>query len=341
MIVVLHRNKVLYINTICCKVRVNVGTFWNNKCCIIIFHVEEAPMNRRSNKILRELVLGTRQNVTELVEKYKVQERTIRADIKELNDALEKYELPSIVLDSDGELSISTNEKIDVRAFEKFICEHTFYTYSLSKNERAAILVMILLNVNGYVTVEQLKEIIGVSRTTLLRDLPEIKKWFEENKMELISQVHRGYIVNVPELEVRKGILKLLEVNGDDNEYETGYRLGAFWNLLLHQMDKMNIYNDMKQLIIAQEEELQSFLSDYSYFEAVLELTLVVNRIANHQLLPDYYSETWSRLRESSKYVFSSNLFHAIENIYHLQVPETEILYYTECLKGKSYLKDK
>ena len=298
-------------------------------------------MNRRSNKILRELVLGTRQNVTELVEKYKVQERTIRADIKELNDALEKYELPSIVLDSDGELSISTNEKIDVRAFEKFICEHTFYTYSLSKNERAAILVMILLNVNGYVTVEQLKEIIGVSRTTLLRDLPEIKKWFEENKMELISQVHRGYIVNVPELEVRKGILKLLEVNGDDNEYETGYRLGAFWNLLLHQMDKMNIYNDMKQLIIAQEEELQSFLSDYSYFEAVLELTLVVNRIANHQLLPDYYSETWSRLRESSKYVFSSNLFHAIENIYHLQVPETEILYYTECLKGKSYLKDK
>lgn len=29
-------------------------------------------MNRRSNKILRELILGSRQNVTELVEKYKV-----------------------------------------------------------------------------------------------------------------------------------------------------------------------------------------------------------------------------------------------------------------------------
>ena len=54
-------------------------------------------MNRRSNKILRELVLGTRQNVAKLVEKYKVQERTIRADVKELNDALEKYKLPSIM----------------------------------------------------------------------------------------------------------------------------------------------------------------------------------------------------------------------------------------------------
>ncbi|MDO4311739.1 MAG: PTS sugar transporter subunit IIA [Eubacteriales bacterium] len=298
-------------------------------------------MNRRSNKILRELVLGTRQNVTELVEKYKVQERTIRADIKELNDALEKYELPLIMLDSDGELSICTKEKIDVRAFETFICEHTFYTYCMSKNERAAVLVMILLSANGYITVEQLKDTIGVSRTTLLRDLPEIKKWFEENKMELISQVHWGYIVNVPEYEIRKGILKLLEVNGDDNEYETGYSLGAFWNLLIHQMDKLNIYNDMKQLVIQQEEELQSFLSDYSFFEAVIELTLVVNRIANHQVLPDYYAGTWSNLMESSKYVFSSNLFQKIEQEYEIKISETEVLYYTECLKGKSYLKDK
>lgn len=45
--------------------------------------IEEESMNRRSNKILRELILGSRQNVTELVEKYKVQERSIRADIKD------------------------------------------------------------------------------------------------------------------------------------------------------------------------------------------------------------------------------------------------------------------
>lgn len=298
-------------------------------------------MNRRSNKILRELVLGTRQNVTQLVGKYKVQERTIRADVKELNDALEKYKLPSIILEPDGELSIDTKDKIDVRAFETFICEHTFYTYYLSKNERAAVLVMILLNAKGYITVEQLKETIGVSRTTLLRGLPEIKKWFEESQMELISQVHRGYIVNTPELEVRKGILKLLEVNGDDNEYETGYCLGAFWNLLIHQMDRLNVYNDMKQLIIWQEEELQSFLSDYSFFEAVLELTLVVNRAANRQFLPDYYENTWSDLRESSKYLFSSNLFEKIRRKYQIEVPETEVLYYTECLKRKSYLMEK
>lgn len=297
-------------------------------------------MNRRSNKILRELILGSRQNVTELVEKYKVQERSIRADIKELNDALIEYDLPVIQIGSDGEVFFDTDVRVDVHAFEKFICEHTFYTYFLSKNERAAVLVMILLNAKGYVTVEQLKETIGVSRTTLLRDLPEIKKWFEENKMELISQVHRGYIVNVPELDVRKGILKLLEVNGDDNEYETGYSLGAFWCLMVRQMDRMGIYNDIKQLIIQEEEESQTFLSDYSFFEAVRELTLAVNRIHNNQIIPAYYEENWKNLRRSSKYEFSSNLFAVIEKRYSLEIPESEILYYAECLKGKSYLKD-
>lgn len=297
-------------------------------------------MNRRSNKILRELILGSRQNVTELVEKYKVQERSIRADIKELNDALIEYDLPVIQIGSDGEVFFDTDVRVDVHAFEKFICEHTFYTYFLSKNERAAVLVMILLNAKGYVTVEQLKETIGVSRTTLLRDLPEIKKRFEENKMELISQVHRGYIVNVPELDVRKGILKLLEVNGDDNEYETGYSLGAFWCLMVRQMDRMGIYNDIKQLIIQEEEESQTFLSDYSFFEAVRELTLAVNRIHNNQIIPAYYEENWKNLRRSSKYEFSSNLFAVIEKRYSLEIPESEILYYAECLKGKSYLKD-
>ena len=55
-------------------------------------------MNRRSNKILRELILGNRQNILELVTKYNLQERTIRADIKDLNNTLQEYSLPLIVI---------------------------------------------------------------------------------------------------------------------------------------------------------------------------------------------------------------------------------------------------
>ena len=103
--------------------------------------------------------------------------------------------------------------------------------------------------------------------------------------MELVSQVRRGYIVNASETKVRKGILKLLEVNGDNNQYGTGYNLGAFWNLLMQQMDKLNVYSDICNLIVHQEEADQAFLSDFSFFETVLELTIIVNRIAKQQMI--------------------------------------------------------
>lgn len=298
-------------------------------------------MNRRSNKILRELILGNRQNILELVTKYNLQERTIRADIKDLNNTLQEYSLPIIVITGNGDLVIDTAEKIDVKAYEEFICSRTFYTYYMSKNERSTILAMILLNTTGYVTVEQLKDIIGVSRNTLLHDISELKNWFEENNMELVSQVRRGYIVNASELEIRKGILKLLEVNGDNNHYGTGYNLGAFWNLLIRQMDKLNIYDDMCTHVVQQEEYAQSFLSDFSFFETVLEITLIINRIANRQVIPEHYAERWICFKESSKYTFSSEILETIGNKYQLDIPEVEILYFTECLKGKSYLKDK
>ncbi len=298
-------------------------------------------MNRRSNKILRELILGNRQNVIDLVDKYNLQERTIRADIKELNEALQEYSLPLIASDKNGELFIDIEDKPDVSAYEKFIQAHTFYTYYMSKNERSTILAMILMNADGYVTVEQLRDIIGASRNTLLHDLSELKKWFEENSMELVSQVRRGYIVNAPELQIRKGILKLLEVNGDNNDYGTGYHLGAFWNFLISQVDKLGLYHEIKKDIIEQEEKLQAFLSDYSFFETAIELTLTVNRIVKNQILPDYYADTCRELKESSKYIFSRNLLETIGKRYGFRAPESEVLYYTDCLKGKSYLKDK
>lgn len=298
-------------------------------------------MNRRSNKILKDLILGIHTNVNDLKEKFNVQERAIRTDIKEMNEDLQKNHLPSIASDIEGNLWLKDTEKADIRAYEKFIEKYDFYTYYLSQNERSTILAMILLNASGYVTVDQLKEEIGVSRNTLLRDLQELKNWFKENEMVLTSQVWRGYIVNAPEKEVRKGILKLLEVNGDDNFYKNGYNLSVFWNLLLKEADKLSIYDKMKQIIVEEEETQQVFLADYSFFEAVTELTIILNRIMRKQLLPGYYVNEWNYLKEGSKYNFSSELFKKISKEFQLNVREVEILFYTECLNGKSYLKDK
>lgn len=297
-------------------------------------------MNRRNNKILKDLILGIHTNISELEETYNIQERTIRADIKELNRDLELRHLPMIASDAEGKLWIESNQKIDIRAFENMISEYDFYTYYLSKKERSTILAMILLNARGYVTVDQLKEKIGVSRNTLLQDFQELKGWFKENGMTLDSQVRRGYIVDAPEIEIRNEILKLLEVNGDDNYYKNGYNLSVFWNLLLKEADTLGTYERIKNCILEEEEASQTFFADFSFFEAATELTIITNRMIRRQFLPGYYTNEWNYLKEGSKYNFSKNLFKKISKLYDIDIREVEILYYTECLNGKSYLKN-
>lgn len=302
---------------------------------------KEEHMNRRSNKILKDLILGIRQNIIDLENKYNVQERTIRADIREINEDLERKNLPLISEDLEGYFYLKVEGKLDIGAYEQFINGYDFYTYYLSKNERSTILAMILLNANGYITVEQLKDKTGASRNTLLRDLQELKVWFKENNMELISQVRRGYIVDASEIQIRKGILKLLEVNGDDNNYKTGYNLSVFWNLLLQQADEWDIYGKMKNYIIEEEEMMQAFLSDYSFYEAVIELTITVNRIKKNKTISEHYESDWNHSKECSQYVFCSDIFGRIEQECGISIPDSEILYYTESLRGKSYLKSK
>ncbi|MDO5146023.1 MAG: PTS sugar transporter subunit IIA [Eubacteriales bacterium] len=296
-------------------------------------------MNRRENKILRDIILENKLNIKKFMDAYEVKERTIRNDIREINESLKQKKFGTIEVDLNGKVSISEEDK-DLKRYVDFFSGFDYYSYCLSKEERTTVLAMLLLNADGYITVEDLTEKIGASRNTLLKDLQELKDWFSENDMELNSQVRLGYIVYASEEQIRKGMKKLLEVNGDDNGYKTGHNLSIFWNLLLKEADKLCVYDTVKNMIKEEEDALQIILSDYSFYEAAMELMIAINRVAQKKLIPETYSWEKMKLKKSSKYLFSNNLFDRIFEILEISVPEREIIYYTECMKRKSYLKD-
>ena len=124
-----------------------------------------------------------KSTVAAFKDKYNVQERSIRLAIKSINDDLMEAGLPTIFENSEGELSIEDKDQIDVKEFEKFIQNYNFYSYTMTKNERHTILALILLNGREYITVDMLKNEIGVSRNTILNDLQELKSWFEDREM--------------------------------------------------------------------------------------------------------------------------------------------------------------
>ena len=164
-------------------------------------------MNRRENKIFSELIWNDKSTVAAFKDKYNVQERSIRLAIKSINDDLMEAGLPTIFENGEGELSIEDKDQIDVKEFEKFIQNYNFYSYTMTKNERHTILALILLNGREYITVDMLKNEIGVSRNTILNDLQELKSWFEDREMTLKAKPHVGYVIEATETQIRENIL--------------------------------------------------------------------------------------------------------------------------------------
>lgn len=297
-------------------------------------------MNRRSNKILNKLILGKKENVLELANSFQVQERTIRSEIRELNQDLQENQLSKIETNIDGDIWMEDTINISSEKFKKFILQYDYYTYYLSKNERQTVLAMILLNSREYTTLEMLGEKVGASKSTLLRDFGELKNWFFENDMKLVSQVRKGYRVEATEKKIQAEILKLLELNSDQVLYKDGHNLSVFWNLLLKEMDQINIFDKAREYLIEEEEVQKAFLTDFSFLEAVLELVIVINRISKGISLPGYYLEKLNYLKKSSKFSFSKNLFVRLSKEFNFKIEEMAVLNYTECLRRKSYMKD-
>lgn len=295
-------------------------------------------MNRRENKIFSELIWNDKLTVAALKDKYNVQERSIKLAVKSINDDLMEAGLPTISENSEGELSIEGKDQIHMKEFEKFIQNYNFYSYTMTKNERHTILALILLNGREYITVDMLKNEIGVSRNTILNDLQELKSWFEDRGMTLKAKPHVGYVIEATETQIRENILKLMEVNSEEY-YQNGYMLNVYWWLLLKQLDTMNCFEDLKNILLEEEEETGVILEDYSFYEAGIELMIILNRLDQGKYLISFNDELKEEIEISSKYPFSKSVLNKIGRKYDVKITEEEILMFTKHLRGKRYLK--
>ena len=68
--------------------------------------------------------------------------------------------------------------------------------------------------------------------------------------MELSSQVQKGYKVKGKEMDIRNGILKLMELNPDYSNYKNGEIWDVFNHLLLRELeyeDRMPVIQKLLQ----------------------------------------------------------------------------------------------
>ncbi|MCX7614833.1 MAG: PTS sugar transporter subunit IIA [Clostridiales bacterium] len=298
-----------------------------------------SKINSRHNNILHDIVNKQYKSLVDYSEEFDVSQRTIRNDIKEMNEALTTVNHQPVIINDNGKLCFK-NEEVDKKLIDSLFDDKNFYTYKLTPNERKTILAMVLLNSDSYKTIANLSEQTFMSRNTLLNDLDELKGWFFENSMELTPLRRRGFMVLGSEKNVREGMLKLLLLNGDMMLREDNDKNAVFHRLLLQELDKDNIFHEIEYILEEMEEKNDLCLADFSYREVSFYLLIMVYRLMKNNELASNNKIDWSKLKKSSKYNMTIELMETLSQKYNFPILPQETAELLENLRSKSYIKN-
>lgn len=234
-----------------------------------------------------------------LIDHFHVSERTIRYDLDEILRFFAQKNLPSLRIDDDGNIVLLANEA-DI---QNVLQSNDFYSFKLNKKERAQMIIYFLLETTDSMTLQELADILLVSRSTVIHDVNLARKIAINYDLEIVS-LSKGIRIVGKESNSRILLMNLInEMNSLDYYY--GQKGMPFSNMDAH------IFS---QIIQDNESAYKMFLTDQSFSELLTYLRIMINKI-NH----GRYVEIDYVLQHPSTALIAGSILDAIADSFGIQ----------------------
>lgn len=161
-------------------------------------------LNERQNNIVESLLFEGHMNVTEISKHYNVSRKTIYDDISVIGSWLREAGLGTIKKTEKGNYLIEGNNKKIISAL--FAASEKFSAYSV-KERHALILFKIVQN--PMITIETISEDLDVSKSTIAKDVQEIREKLQESDVDLIYG-NKSYFFSGEEYNLRSTLINYL-----------------------------------------------------------------------------------------------------------------------------------
>ena len=286
-------------------------------------------MKKRSKEILDLLAKKEKEyTISTLATKFEVSERTIRNDIKDINDYLKEQKITPIRFGSNGLIVIEGDIEQTKEAGES----EDLYTYKLSKEERRMLAAAILINAKGHITLSQIADLLYVSRATIINDLDEVKAMLEKGKLQVISHSNKGLRLEGLEGDKRLFLLRLMSVGSNgikENSTIRSFLKGLNIEIKMKEDERRNL----QKIINEQEHAYGRFMTDDSFDYLLQYLMLSIERIKNGNIMTDPMEGN------KSKYAMAKDIQKYICQYWNLEEAEGEIDFLCGVLDSMSYVK--
>jgi lichenan operon transcriptional antiterminator len=236
-----------------------------------------------------------------------VSTRTIRNDLKELNNDLD--EVASIVNEKGKGYRLVVSDKL---LFDKLMEEsHSQKGYADSPKRRIAFIMDRLLNSAKTYTLDEMAFEMNIGRTTLVNELKKAAVSLETYKLEISGKQNTGIKLFGEELDIRFFII--------DNIYDFFYDTYPLDKDVTDEIVRISNHHDL-------ESTTQSRLLQF--------IIVMLDRLLKDHPLEEM-SEKYHKLLDTADYQIASEIVTAIEDLLPIKVPLNEKLFITIPIAGR------
>lgn len=261
--------------------------------------------DNRLAKILRIIEDSHSATTTSISTKLGVSTKTVRNDIKEINDLLKGY---GLIESKNGNYVLYVIDPIKFDKAYSDIC-NLDYIFNSPQKRMAYILNKLMESNEPYLT-DDLADEMNIGRTTLIGDLKKLRKELEHYDLAIVGKTNNGLILQGDEIDLRLFVL--------ENMYE--YIYGEF------ALDE-----DISYLIRNISGKNYLATNTIEYF--IKAFTVMLGRLLNGYTITNL-SKKHEELYNTSAFLFVDKVADEVEKKIHTKIPKNERLFMTLPIVG-------
>lgn len=275
----------------------------------------------REKKIIGLLIEHEDKLTTkQIADSLNVSSRTIKADIKKINEELEKHYCRINSQQGVG-LWIEYND-VDAEKYLRRLITNESDSYLLPEIRKYHFAVELLFQEN-FISMELLAKEYYVSRATVVNDLAELDQFWSHFNLQFIKKVKYGIKVEGAESQIRSALIEALKKAGGKKKTEAANIQKHFENV---------DFNMLRKIINQVEGRFQFILTDASVEELVIALAVMIKRVSQGKVMDQ--SDTFPHTETRRMGFVLQYLKECIVETLGIKIPDEENTYLRICLSG-------
>ena len=275
-------------------------------------------LEERTNQIFVELVNNPQIASKALCEKFDLTRGQLNYALKKINDSLVDEKLSEIKRTKNGHFLIANEILSNFKGGDEQLGEPT-ESYVFSGKERAAIIELMLLSKEEYLSLNHFIDELKVSRNTVLRDLKEVDQELQQHELTLKYTRQKGYFIKGDEWNKRNLLSDLL------NNIAVMYN-GINVIIQFANIDPQQIETFRKRVELV-EEELEVQFTDERLRTLPLLIILMIRRAQKGKLISYSFKVNYRELADTKEYLAADRVIWDVAGL-----SENERVYVTMLL---------